>query len=149
MSGRAKVKIYEYNKLGKLIRIYNTIQEVFDEYYEGKKRPLFFERKSKDGRYSETPADTIISKERLGRDFIRKEMRINKSKYVVKSVLEKKQPISAYNLLGEKIATFRSILIASILTGIDIKTISYSVKRPTTSRKKHTKSVELLFKYEE
>jgi len=143
MAGRPKIKMYEYTSEGYFVREYNSIQEVFNKYYEGKKRPLIY----KDNKYAYLPNGNLICTSRLGRDNILKIKRIKASIYVP-NAKENRRKIVVYNLASEPIATFRSAHIASVLTGIDRATIDSSIKASPKRTKKYSKTTELVFKYE-
>jgi hypothetical protein len=144
MPGRPKKRVYEYDRNGKFLRTYDSQQEVFDAYYEGKKRPLIREGKE----FAVTPAGTYVSNYRIGREKLRVLNRIENSKYVAQAN-EKRVPEDCYNLAGERIASFRSVCMASRLTGISLKTISAACESNPQIYKKYSKKHDLLFRYSE
>lgn len=141
MAGRPKTPMYEYTREGNFVKKYESKQEVFDLYYEGKKRPLCNARKFN---FAELPNDNLLFEKRIYRDDIVNLLKALSSKFVTN---EKSEPIAAYNLLGEKVASFRSLYMASLITGIPISTIRNHLM-PNKKFRKHTRTVELLFKYE-
>lgn len=144
MAGRPKMKMYEYDNNGKFIQIYETQQDVFNKYYKGRKRPLLREGKE----YGILPNGHYICDKQIGRDRIQKIQRIEGSKYVARAS-EKKRPVAVYNLAGEKIATFRSIYMASVLTNIDYTSIQHSARATPKTKKKFTRNLELIFRYDD
>jgi hypothetical protein len=145
MAGRPKTPMYEYDPKGKFVQAYETRQEVFDKYYQGAKRPLIREGKE----YGLLPNGHYICDKRIGRDRIEQLQRIEASKYVAKRELVKDTPVSAYNVAGEKIATFASVFHASVLTGINQNTIHRSADTRIKRSKRYTrKKLDLFFKYE-
>lgn len=145
MAGRPKVKMYEYDVKGKFVQEYETQTDVFEKYYEGKKRPLVREGKE----YGLLPNGHYICEKRIGRNRIEQLQRIENSKYVPHRK-EKLGKIACYNLKGQKIAVFRSLHIASVLTGISRNTIlSSAAQREDENGKRFTKHIELFFRFEE
>lgn len=135
-----KKKVYEYDKDGKFLCEYESHTEFCSKYY-GKNRPLFQGKKE----YAVTPKGTYISYYKIGRENLRRILRIENSKYVPH--YELRREIECFNIAGEKIATFRSALMASRLTGIDRETIDSSCKSSPKIREKYSKSTELIFRY--
>lgn len=116
MAGRPKVKIYQYDADFKYLGSYDTQNEVFEKYFNGKKGRLFH-----NPHYRELPDGTFVSTYRIGREGLLKWVAIQND--VLCRQREDYFPICFYNLRGEKIASFSSIRIASELTGISYSTI--------------------------
>jgi hypothetical protein len=142
MAGRPKMKMYEYDQNGRFVCEYPTQYEVFVKYYEGKKRPLI----RKGEQYAILPNGHFIANYRIGRERLMYYEKAKASKYV-STAGEIRKNVVAYNLLGERVATFRSVHMAALITGIGRSTIVAAL-RPS-SKRKTTKSLDLLFRYEE
>lgn len=139
MSGRPKQEVFQYDADGKYIRKYNSQSEVREKYFSDDlgKRPLF----NVVTPYQEMPDGTYIAPYRIGRDKLREAIRLYNCPYCKKHVAHR--PVYVYNLIGEKIAEFSNIRVASLMTGIDYATITHRVK----NGKHHTDN--LLFTYEQ
>ena len=115
MAGRPKTPVYQYDANGKYLQTFESRNAVFDKYYDGKKGNLF-----PNGIYKLLPDGTYATKERLGREGLRKAKKIMEDPFCdVKPF----KPVGMYNLKNEKIAVFSSVYIASLVTGINYSTI--------------------------
>jgi hypothetical protein len=137
MSGLPKQKQYQYSAEGKFLREFDSLTEVIKQYnftkgnfYGGKDYKLM-----SDGTY--------ISHYRIGREKLKKQIRINNCKYCNVEYSTSKG-IEVYNLKNEKIAEFRNLAIAIKLTNISASTIVHSASR--NSKGCHTTN-NLTFKY--
>ncbi len=121
MSGRPRLKLYQYDEKGAFIRAYETQMEVFNKYYDGKKGELFL---GKD--FRELPDGTYICTYQIGRKLV-KEIKIDKNIFCSKRIDDK--PVSVYNLRGEKIATFANIRACTEMVKLDYTTIQNRLYR--------------------
>ena len=137
MSGRPKVKVYQYNNIGEYMREYETMSEVFNKYFDGKKGDLFHGKE-----YRELPDGTFVSYYRIGREGLRQQRRIDENKYCFDQATHK--PFSIYNLKGEKISSFKSVYHASLLTGM----FHTAINGRLTHRKGHHTKDGLIFKWD-
>lgn len=141
MSGRVPVKIYQYSLDGKYLRTFNTMIEAFNYYYDNGTKGRLMENNAT---IRLMPDDTVICKDRIGRDRIRKEVKILNSKYCgFYNSSHANRSFSIYNLKNEKLATFNNIQVCSVLTGIDQSTINSALSRSTNASKG-----ELVFRYD-
>lgn len=108
-AGRPRLKIYQYDKDFKYMRSYESQVEIFNKYYDGKKGELFRNKE-----YKELPDGTYVATYRIGRDGLKYWSKIYNSVYCSKNITDK--PFSAYNYLGEKVATFANVRVYSAIT---------------------------------
>lgn len=122
MSGRPKIKIHQYDKDGKKIKMWEHMQALKNHYFKGAKYPMFV----RNDVYHELPDGTYACKEAIGRDKLMKVIKINNSQFIDKERSTDKK-VEVYNLLNEKIAEFKNIRIAVKMTGISQATIHHQV----------------------
>lgn len=132
MSGRAKQKVYQYDAQGKFIQEFESETSAAIRYY-GSKRPLF---QTKD--YHLT-INTILVKEKIGRDNVKKLFRKINSPFITIRADEK--PVECLNLNNEVIATYKGAHIASLLSNVPKTTIYHQLE--TGRYAKH----DLFFRY--
>lgn len=120
--GLEKIPLYQYDENGKYIRSYESYSEVFEKYFDNKKGRLFEDNKE----YRELPDGTFIAKYRIGRAKLLKLKKIYNCVFCSKNITDKK--ISAYNLLGVKVAEFENMRVLQELTGINYNTIMNSIR---------------------
>lgn len=123
MSGRPKLKMYQYSSEGLYMRSYETQMEIFDKYYDGKKGELFMNKQ-----YRELPDGTYVSWYRIGQKGLQRQIRIDNDIYC--KHYKDDRPLSVYNILGEKIASFNSIRTCANMTGIRYSNIHTALKKP-------------------
>ena len=119
--GLEKIPLYQYDEKGKYLRSYESHLQVFDKYFDTKKGRLFMDNKE----YRELPDGTFIAKYRIGRARLLKLKKIYDCVFCSKNITDKK--ISAYNLLGDKVAEFENIRVLKELTGISYNTVMHSI----------------------
>jgi hypothetical protein len=143
MSGRPKVKRFEYDSNGKYIKEYDCENDVRKSHYPNDigKRPLFT-NKQLIHNYHILPNGNFVTKERIGRKgIIEIQKRLNNDFIKIKN---NDKNINVYNLDNKIIATFANIQIASKLSNIPIGTIHHQLN---TKVNKFTER-GILFKYE-
>lgn len=120
MAGREKQMCYEYDEKGKYLQSYSSMSEVRTKYYKSDigKRPLF----EVSNVYHKTPNNTFITKERIGRNGLLKQLKIDNCPYCTNNSKEFK-PFGAFNLKGELIAEFNNIHNASLLINMSKTTL--------------------------
>lgn len=138
MSGKPKVKIYQYSSEFKYMRSYESQSEVFNKYYDGKKGDLFQNKQ-----YKELPDGTFVSWYKIGREGLRRHTRIDNCPFCTKNITDRS--FSAYNLKGEKIATFSSIRVFQHMTNIPINTVYNSL----TKGKGFAQKKNLIYKWDD
>jgi len=122
MAGRAKIKVTQYSSKGKYLRTYESQQEIRDLYYNSNKLPLTFQRKGKEYKqFHLLPDGTYVCAGRGGREALLKQIKLSSAPYLEE--YRNSKVVELYNLLDKKIANFRSLSVASGLTGIDISTL--------------------------
>lgn len=142
MSGRPKIKVYEYQKDGKFVKAYDCINDARREYWPNDRgqRPLF-----KNGTYVydfvKLPNGNILLQNRMYRDHIKKMIKRSESPWIDES--NDNRYIQVLNMDGEQIATFKNIRIAGKMTNISDKTIYQSLNNNKGCIGKNG----LLFKY--
>ena len=135
MSGRAKIKCYQYDFSGKYIQSWDSIAGVRDRYYGNVvgKYPIFRDNSS----YHILPDDTIILKERIGRDNIRRLIaRLNNPLIIDDNNLDQ---INILNMDGKVVATFANENIARELTAMTRSQMYSYRNRKTGSNLPHNK----------
>lgn len=143
-SGREKVKMYQYDSKGKYLRSYESLQEVRDEYYslDKGKKPLLL----RGYKYGVLPDDTYISNYKIGRDELLRQERVRNCPFCHKDKRSKK--FSVYNLVGERIAGFSSIFVASKLLDVPHVVIHTRLNSRASVRKSLPQKDNLIFKYD-
>jgi hypothetical protein len=125
MSGRTKQKVYqyEYNTYGKFIKSYDSISEVRRIYFfkDSGKRPLLANNTS----YKILSDNTIISKERIGREGVVNIIKRENNKYINLGNLIK--PVKVYNLDNKLIAEFISPTLTSKIMNIPLPTLYHKL----------------------
>ena len=128
MSGRPKVKRYQYDKKGNFLQEFESESAVRKQYYstDKGKRPIFgnypYQKE-----YVILPDGTYLTKERIGRVGIRDiNKRIN-NEFLNISNDDKK--VKATNLDNKVVATFANINLAAKMTNIPLGTIHNQVTR--------------------
>lgn len=134
MSGKAKQKVYQYTAQGKFIQEFESETSAAIRCY-GSKRPLF---QTKD--YHLT-INTILVKEKIGRDAVKKLFRKINSPFITTRSDDK--IIECLNLNNEVIATYKGLHIASLLSNVAKATIFNQLKNNKCS---HT-NIDLIFRY--
>lgn len=110
MSGRDKIKVFQYDKEGKYLKTFESLAEIQKLYFKGK-QPLFV--------YEEIMLlsdNTYICKERIGRDKLLQYLKRKENKLLVKE--RENKPIIVYNWDKIQIAEFYNIRIAAELLNI-------------------------------
>jgi len=114
MSGRPKIKVYEYDVEGHYLRDYDNINEVRRHYYPDDlgARPIFVKQEL-GFEYHITALDTILFKERPGRDIAKFIIKIHNSEYC--NILNTGLPIEMVSIKEEVLATFPNITTAAVI----------------------------------
>lgn len=148
MSGRPAQKIYEYNFSGEYLRSYNSIQEARQKYYSDDtgQRPIFV-KKELGEEYHITFEDTILLKNRIGRDNIKYLLNVVQSEYYNLSTPEDR-PIQVFNIMGELLAEFPSAYIATKMMP-HLSHLIYTQLRVTGRERRSKRGSDLTFKYKE
>ena len=146
MSGRPKIKVFEYDAQGTHIKTFKDMslcrQQHFSE-IKGKIPILRFKRMDID--YGKTPEGTYIVKERLGRSKIRLLARLDQSIYCTDLIIKRNKPIQVFNLEGVLLLEARNLNTLCKLTNIPQGTISQQLSLGVLG----TPKGEFLFKYKE
>lgn len=121
MSGRPKLKLYHYDNEYKYIKTFETQMQVFNEYFDGKKGQLF-----NNPDFRKLPDGTFVSPYRVGRDKLRKVIKIANDPLCAKNAKDK--PIIFYNRKMEQIASFNCIRTACQLTGKSYSSIQVGLE---------------------
>jgi hypothetical protein len=132
MSGRAKIKVYEYNFEGKYLQSYDNIQEARKHYYPNDliaSRPMFL-KKELGVEYHLTPKDTILFKERVHRDNVRFIIKIHNSEFCNLGV-NTGPPVEMVSIKGEVLATFPNAYVAEVI----FPDIAHKILRDTKTTK--------------
>lgn len=135
MSGKPKQKAYHYDNDGKFIKEYSCMEEIRKEYYSSDKgkRPLFVTNaKIPNGTYKvitkdylKLPDNTFATKERIGREGIRKiNKRINNP-----FINNENKYFDILNLDNEVIASFNNIKVAAVLLNKSVSNIHSRLKK--------------------
>ena len=120
MSGRAKQKVYLYGESGTFIREFQSETEASKHFY-GNKRPLFQNKE-----HHLISNFSILLKERIGRDNVKKLFRKINSPFITIRANEK--PVECLNLNNEVIATYKGAHIASLLSNVPKATIYHQLE---------------------
>ena len=147
MAGREKIKVYEYSINGKFIKKYETMTEMFNVHYNGKKRPLFEDKKYNThlGNCHKLPNGNFLSYEKLGRDKICRINTIANSSISNLRYNENDKEFGLFDLRNRCLAKFNNVTIASTLLNIPNSLIYFSLKRKHKSQK--YVNGEIYFKY--
>ena len=117
--GRKRQKVYQYDKEGKFIRSYETIADARKEFYNDVNGvyPMF-----RDGAdYHILPDDTVLVKERIGREGIVHMLNVINNPLVYEE--DDVKPFTIYNISGEPVASFINIKAATVLTDMTYQQI--------------------------
>lgn len=126
MSGRPKIKVYEYQQDGKFVETYECMNDARRKYWPADKgqRPLF-----KNGNYTydfvKLPNGNVLVQNRVGRDNIKVMIKRANSPWIDES--HDNKYIQVLNMDKKVIATFKNIRIASTMTNISQATIHHSL----------------------
>ena len=104
--GREKKPIYQYSEDGKFLQEYESITQLREKYKITKGN--MFGQGEYERNYRKLPDGTYISTERLGRDGVKKIVRIDSCEFCTTKYKTSKI-VEVYNLLGEKLAEFNSL----------------------------------------
>lgn len=121
MSGLAKQKQYQYSDAEsghKYLRSYDSMTEVFEKYYDGKVGRLYEDNKP----YKEMPDGTFVSHYRIGREGLRRAIRLVEDPTLYKRNDDK--PIYIYNSLGELVGEVANRRILEAITNTTINAIN-------------------------
>lgn len=146
MSGRPKQKSYQYDSNGKFIREFESIKEVQNIFYPNTKgiKNVFLNytgnRKYERESILLTSGD-LLTKTRIGRDAVKKEIKKIKSPFT--NVSNSEKVIEVYNLDNQKIAEFKGFYVLTKM----IKTISPATIYNQLKRNNSYVLGDLLFKY--
>ena len=141
--GKPRLKIYQYDSDFKYMRAYDTQTEVFDKYYgKGIKGRLFTNE-----HYKALPDGTYVSTYRIGRKGLEYWTRVYTSVYCTKYKGDK--PFSAYNFLGEKVATFSNVRVFAQMTSIPYDTVVTQLHRYRKGLRQSTAQNGLTYKYDD
>lgn len=114
MSGRPKIKVYEYTVEGDYLKTWDCIDDARKTHYpkEIGKRPLFI--KDIEGyKFHLTKSNTILLLERPGREMIQNLYRIYRSKLCnFSKSKDSDKAVQMFNLKGELIAEFKNLQVA-------------------------------------
>lgn len=148
MAGRPAQKIYEYNFSGEYLRSYDSIQEARQRYYseDTGSRPIFVKQELGE-EYHITFEDTILLKNRIGRDNIKFLLRVVQSEYYNLATPDD-QPIQVFNIKDELLAEFPSAYIATKLMPQHSHLI-YTHLRLANTQRRPKRGSDLTFKYKE
>lgn len=116
-SGKEKMKLYQYSSEGKFLKTWDSTQELRNEYFikDIGKRPLFGSKKWNKFKYDVLPDNTFYCDYRIGRDKLLAFEKISNSKLCFNTTKNNKE-VEMYNLINEKIANFKNMFVASIIT---------------------------------
>lgn len=139
MGGLAPIPYYRYDTNGKFLEKFKSGRDVSLKYYKAKSGRLF----EKNHTIRELPDGSLLSKERIGRNAIRKAYAIMKSPYcqMTKSK-HKDKSFSIFNLKGELLGTFPNMITCCLLTGFKQGRVYNALKEKSSIKS------ELIFKYE-
>ena len=143
MAGREKIKLYQFDLKNRKQKMWNCMQDIKNEYYNGTRFPMFQINPD----YHALPDGTYVTKQRYTRDELAAIIKISNSVYVNDAKVKKDdKEIEVFNLANEKIAEYKNIRIASKLSTIPAGTIYSQLNK--SKGKKSTLS-ELIFKYKQ
>ena len=145
MSGKAPIKIFEYDRDGKYIRTFRNMSLCRDFHFadiDGKIPILRFKRISIE--YGLTKDGNYLVKERLGRQRVKYLRRLHESEYCTDLITRRHRIIQVFNLEGVLLIEARNLNVLVKLTNIPQGTISKQLSRSV----QHPKG-EFLIKYKE
>lgn len=143
MSGRAKMKIYQYDFKNNTQKTWDCLQEINDYYYNGMKYSLF----TKGNTYHKLPDGSYATKKLYKVQDLNKLITVSESVYVKllkETERTKNREIEVFNLKNEKIAEFKNVRIAAEITNIAPRTIHAQLDY---AKGKKLNPTELIFKY--
>lgn len=127
--GKEKQPQYQYDTKEndyKYLRKFDSLSEVFKVF--GKTKGNFYEGRE----YRVMENGTIVSNYRIGRDKLRKLERIRNCKLCTKNEPNSKE-IEVFNLRGEKVAEFKSLTHAELISGVSSTTIYSQCKNKSNT----------------
>jgi hypothetical protein len=115
MSGRPRIKVYEYDFKGRYLGYYESMAEARKNHYPSDIaiRPMFL-KKELGVEYQITPNDTILFKQRVYRDDVVYIVKIENSK-LCNICAYKDEPVEMLNIKNEVIAVFPNCNVATII----------------------------------
>lgn len=146
MSGKKPIKIFEYDRDGKYIRIFQNMTLCRDFHFsdiDGKIPILRFKRAGID--YGLTKEGNYLVKERLGRQRLKYVRRLHESEYCTDLIAKKHKIIQVFNLEGVLLLEAKNATILNKLVNIPQGTISQQLSRGVQGIPKG----EFLIKYKE
>ena len=146
MSGKAPIKIFEYDRDGKYIRTFQNMTLCRDFHFsdiDGKIPILRFKRVDID--YGLTKEGNYLVKERLGKQRLKYIRRLHESEYCTDLITKRHRIIQIFNLEGVLLLEARNLNVLTKLTNILQGTISQQLSRGIQSIPKG----EFLIKYKE
>ena len=146
MSGRAPIKIFEYDRDGKYIRTFQNMTLCRDFHFsdiDGKIPILRFKRVGID--YGLTKEGNYLVKERLGKQRLKYIRRLHESEYCTDLITKRHKIIQMFNLEGVLLLEARNLNVLVKLTNIPQGTISQQLNHGVQSVPKG----EFLFRYKE
>jgi len=126
MAGREKIKLYQYDTNGKYLKMYKSYQEVKDLYYQKTERPFFCTEQEKE--FHILPDNTVICKERAGREAVKRFLLRVNNPYLVTELRKKQSKVQVYNIDKVLIAEFQSISIAALMLNMRVSGIHSIIK---------------------
>jgi hypothetical protein len=144
MAGKPAIKIFQYSNEGKYIKTFNSISEIHREYFNDSKYPFFV---GVQNILEKLPDNTIICKERLGRDKIKAILRRLSNPFILKDDRSNSNEIEVLNVDKIVIATFFNISMASKLLNISANSIHAIMKSSMNGYPKNKYGV--YFRYKE
>ena len=146
MSGKAPIKIFEYDRDGKYIRTFQNMTLCRDFHFsdiDGKIPILRFKRVGID--YGLTKEGNYLVKERLGRQRLKYLKRLHESEYCTDLITKRHKIIQVFNLEGVLLLEARNLIVLTKLINILHGTISQQLNHGVQSVPKG----EFLFRYKE
>ena len=146
MSGRAPIKIFEYNRDGKHIRTFQNMSLCRSFHFsdiDGKIPILRFKRVGIE--YGLTKDENYLVKERLGKQRIKYLRRLHESEYCTDLITRRHRIIQVFNLEGVLLLEARNATILNKLVCIPQGTISQQLSRGLQIVPRG----EFIFKYKE
>ena len=146
MSGKAPIKIFEYDRDGKYIRTFQNMTLCRDFHFsdiDGKIPILRFKRVGID--YGLTKEGNYLVKERLGKQRLKYIRRLHESEYCTDLITRRHRIIQVFNLEGVLLLEARNLNVLTKLTNILQGTISQQLSRGILRIPKG----EFIFKYKE
>ena len=146
MSGRAPIKIFEYDRDGKYIRTFQNMTLCRDFHFsdiDGKIPILRFKRVGID--YGLTKEGNYLVKERLGKQRLKYIRRLHESEYCTDLITKRHKIVQMFNLEGVLLLEARNLNVLAKLTNILHGTISQQLNHGVQRVPKG----EFLFRYKE